>query len=109
MTQPHVSMTQEQLDGLLAKAVASSPPSTHSLSKDELENVVSKGIQKAFVAFGIATDHPLEMQKDFAFLRSLRNGVEGIRSHTLRVICGTIVTGLIALIWLGYKVFAGSK
>lgn len=106
----HVTLTQEQLDTLLAKAIASSPVGASSVDNSKLEEIVSSGIQKAFLIIGIGSDNPLEMQQDFAFLRSMRTGVEAMKSRTVQLMLGSILTGLGTIVWLGYKAFtSGSK
>ena len=48
------------------------------------------------------TDHR-EMQEDMIFLRRLRNTSETVKSRSIVVLVGTIITGMIAAVWIGLR------
>lgn len=103
MDQTPLAITSAQLDELLAKALTSNPPGKTSLTADELEHITTKAIQGAFKTIGIDAENALEMQKDFAFIRSLREGADSMKNKALITVVGTLVAGLLALIGLGIK------
>jgi hypothetical protein len=64
---------------------------------------MTKAVKQAFTSFGISAEDPLEMQKDFAFIRTLRVGSASLKTHGLVTLIGILVTAATTLIWLGVK------
>jgi hypothetical protein len=99
-----VVMSKDDLSALLREAVSQTPPSkVASLSNDELESLVERGVKNAFTKIGIDCKNPLEMQKDFAFIRRVRKSADQIRSQGMITAVGILVTAVITVIWLGIK------
>jgi hypothetical protein len=73
------------------------------LTEDELEALATRVLAKAFITIGISVEDPIEMQKDFHFIRSLRVGSSTLRNHFLITIVGSIATALASLVYLGFK------
>lgn len=103
MEQSNYTLSQAQLDELLARAVAAHPPGKTSLTPEELESITTKAITGAFVAIGIDAENALEMQQDFAFIRRLREGTESMKNKALITVVGTMIAGLFTLVGLGIK------
>ena len=53
--------------------------------------------------FGVDTEDPIEVQRDFQFVRDMRNTTESIKGKTVIAMTGTIVVGLLAVLWIGIK------
>lgn len=105
--QQNLVLSQEQLEVLLARAVASGSASNPALSEKDLEHLVSRAIQRAFVAIGIATDDPINMQQDFSFLRSLRTSTQRIKWQGVTAIVGATITAIIGMIVVGFRSYFG--
>lgn len=73
------------------------------LTEPELEEIISKSVQSAFISMGIDAQDPIEMQKDFQHLREFRYTTEKIRAKTILSLVGLFVVGFASLIWLGLK------
>jgi hypothetical protein len=74
-----------------------------TLTKGELKEIVSESVYETFTLLGLDHENPLEMQRDFQYLREWRTASEKIKTQGLTVIIGIIITGLCAALWLGLK------
>ena len=66
----------------------------------------TKAIQALFLTLGVDTSEPkqiLEMQRDFAYLRSWRQSIDLVRTRGLGTAVMVIVTGALGLLWLTFK------
>ncbi len=68
-----------------------------------MEEIVEKSVRQTLISLGLATDDPIEMQKDFQYIRSLRTSTESVKSKALLALVGVVVSGMAAAIWLGFK------
>lgn len=82
------------------------------LSKLEIIDLVSdgvdKGIERAFIRLGVDHSSPIEMQKDFQFMRSSRNFIQSMATKAVSTIIVLGVSALIGYMVLGMEV-AGTK
>lgn len=83
---------------------------TTTLSTAEIEQIASEAARKAvretFLALGVnATDSEsiVEVQKDFAHVRESRLAFAAIKTRAYVVATGTVVTGIIAAIWMALR------
>lgn len=67
-------------------------------NNDEIERD-SKRLADALVRLGLDVDDPVELQKDFAFLRSQREFYSTATRHGFMVILGLAISGVGAAIW----------
>jgi len=75
----------------------------------QIQEIVSKGVEQAFVRMGIQADNPIEMQKDFQHLREWRTSMEAVKRKSVLSAIGVIVAGIITAIWVGVRaLFNGS-
>lgn len=95
-----VTVSRNDLRELLQEAVATAPP---GLNHDDLKKIVSAGVKEAFTKIGIEACEPISMQKDFAFLRSLRNTGQRMKNVALVTLVGLVVTTVCSAFWLGIK------
>ncbi|UZE51924.1 hypothetical protein ONR75_15950 [Rhodopseudomonas sp. P2A-2r] len=77
------------------------------LHKEGIDDVVMKTVINLLTSFGFEEDERKELKKDFIHLRKWRISVESAEGLTVKVIVGTIVSGLVAAVWLGFKAFVG--
>ncbi len=68
-----------------------------------LRSVVEETIMELFIRLGIATTEPIEMQKDFMYLRSLREASQAMKKKTFLTITGVVVTTFLAFIIIQIK------
>ncbi len=74
-----------------------------SLTRDELNEIVSECIHATFTQLGLDHKHPLEMQRDFQYLRDWRSASEQIKTKGLLVLVVIVVTGTLGALWIGFK------
>ncbi|XUM19733.1 hypothetical protein ACRAVF_18890 [Bradyrhizobium oligotrophicum S58] len=84
---------------MLAEQRAVAPP--------DLDTVVLKTISTILTSFGIEEEDRKELQADFRHLRKWRKSVESAQSLTFKVVVGTIASGVLGALWLGFKTLMG--
>lgn len=105
-----IVMSREDLSAVLREAVSQTPPSkSASLTTAEMANIARDGVKRAFTELGIDCTHPLETQKDFAFIRSMRKNADTYRKYGITTVIGLVISGLGTLLFLGAKAVFGSK
>jgi len=72
-----------------------------------MKALISETVKETMLTLGVRTDDPLEVQKDFAWLRETRTTVGSVRVKTLLAGAGLAVTALGALTWAGVKSILG--
>lgn len=70
-----------------------------ALAKIAAQTAAREVLHELFVALGINTDDPTEMQKDMAFVRNWRLSADAIKRQGIVAAVGVIVVGVLALIW----------
>lgn len=77
--------------------------STHAVMEDIAERAAQKALDGFFVRLGVDTSDPIAMQKDFAFVRGLREGWGDTKRRGIlagvTVAVSAAVASLIALLW----------
>lgn len=76
----------------------------------QLEAIVEKGVRKGFADAGLRTDEADqidEARKDFAFVRSLRRGINGTASKIGWVVILAVLGGAFWLFQMGLNVWRG--
>ncbi len=76
---------------------------TVTMTESEVELLVERTVLHTFERFGIDPDDPIEVQKDFSFVRDWRKSVKAVRSKALITAVGIVVVGIAAALWLGFK------
>lgn len=71
------------------------------------DSMIMKTIATILVSFGIEEDDRKELRADFQHLRKWRKSVEQAQSMTFKAVVGTLMTGFIAVVWLGIKTWLG--
>jgi len=73
------------------------------MDEKELRKVVMDTVKETLLSLGIEPHDPLDMQKDFSYLRDLRLMSESIKSKSVLTIIGALSLGALAMIALGLK------
>ena len=67
------------------------------------KRVISEAVKETLLHLGLDIDNPAELRKDFNHLRDWRESSESIKRHAISTIVGTLVTGGLALLFVGLK------
>ncbi|MCI0598746.1 MAG: hypothetical protein L0Y60_04365 [Beijerinckiaceae bacterium] len=73
------------------------------MTKDEITKIVEEAVEKTLQRLGIDVSEPIEMQKDFALVRSWRQSTEAVRHKGLMTMIGILIAGTAGALWLGIK------
>ena len=77
------------------------------MDRDEIRDIAHEAaehaVQEVFLRYGIDAGKPLEVQKDFAYLRQQRSGAEAVGLVVKRTVIGLAVTGALALLLIGVQ------
>ena len=92
-------MEEQELRDLIREELeASRAPTTVAVA-----DAVRLAVQETLVTMGMDATDPLQLQKDMAFIRELRETSEKVKSRGLLVLMGILVTALASAVWLGIK------
>lgn len=73
------------------------------MTESEIKRVASEAakaaVEEMFVRFGLPTDKPTDIQKDFQHLRSWREASETVKKQGLVTAVGIITLAILGLIW----------
>jgi hypothetical protein len=67
------------------------------------EAAADRAVGLLFEKLGIRHSDPYEMQKDFAHLREWRITCEQVRGKSMLTIMSVTITGIVALLLIGFK------
>lgn len=101
-----MSLTQHQVEEI-AREAARKAANEASLSKEEVQQVVTESVRQTLIQLGISGDDPIEMQKDMRHLREWRTSMENIHRRSLLAMIGIAITGAGAALWVGIKELLG--
>lgn len=73
------------------------------ITEDQLRVVIRETVHETFLTLGIDIEHPLEMQKDFQGLREFRLLLGSMRTKSILVLTGFLVSAMVGAVWLGIK------
>jgi hypothetical protein len=76
-----------------------------TISKVEMQAIVSEAVHQTLVQMGVDVSSPLDMQRDFQHLRDWRMAQEAIKRKGYLAMASILVTGFVALLWIGFKHF----
>ena len=66
-----------------------------TIAKEAAHEAVNEMLEK----FGVDIEHPLEMQEDFAFMRSYRKLSQRVGSRVIMTIVTLVTAGIGGLVW----------
>lgn len=98
-------MSEHERVGDLSKDELVKVIDKHTLSADEMRAIVKEAVHETLVQLGVDTSSPLEMQRDFQHLRDWRMAQETIRRKGYLTMMSIFVTGVLGLLWIGFKDF----
>lgn len=70
---------------------------------DATREVIRATVKETLVSLGIDADNPIEVQRDLAYLREFRTNVTSMVRRALLAAIGGLVTGGLAVLWLGLR------
>lgn len=73
------------------------------LSRAELHGIIESTVESTLIRLGLDPEQPFEAQKDFAYLRQLREGSAATRLAVVGVIFTGGVTALGTLLYFGVQ------
>lgn len=65
--------------------------------------VVKEAVMETLLAIGVDTSNPIAMQADFRFIREFREGATAFKRKGMGAVAVTLVSGLLAVLWLGIR------
>ena len=81
------------------------------MNRDEVREVAhdaaEHAVQEVFLRYGIDAGNPIEVQKDFAYLRQQRAAAEAVAPIVKRTVIGLVITGVLALLVIGFQNWVG--
>lgn len=77
-----------------------------NLTRAEISEIVATAVEDTLIKLGVAATDPLEMQRDFQFVRDFRKASESIQQKGVVVIMTILLSGCMAAIWIGLKKMA---
>jgi len=79
------------------------------ITKHELDSIVEdaveRGVKKTLLLLGVDTSNPIEVQKDFAYIRNVRIGSSSTRVAVMGGFIASGVAGLGTLLYFGIQFF----
>ena len=94
---------EQERVGDLSKSELKEVINEHTLSADEMRVIVKSAVHETLTQLGVDTSSPLEMQRDFQHLRDWRMAQEVIRRKGYMTLVGVLLTGVLGLVWIGFK------
>ena len=82
---------------------------TVTLTREELQNLVRQSVHETLTSLGIDSDDPMEMQRDFKWLREFRQSAGSLKQKSVWAIIFTLISGGGALLVMGLKTLLSSK
>ena len=79
------------------------------MTDEQIERVVRMTVRETLTTVGLDCAHPLDMQKDLAFIRRMRKYSEQIGSRIVCIVVGTFVVFAIGGLWLAIKGHLGKS
>lgn len=73
------------------------------MTKDDIDEVVSKAVKETLTSLGFQADNPLEAQRDMQFLRAWRNSTEAVKRQSIATTIAVLTAGILGLIWVTFK------
>lgn len=73
--------------------------------RDELEQLIANGVERAFRDVGFNRKDVFEFRKDLTFLREWRLMCDSVRSKSLLTLVTLGITGLVGLLLIGFTMW----
>jgi hypothetical protein len=79
------------------------------MDDETIRKIARETVAEVFRTLGVDTKDPLEVQRDFAYVRSSRLASEKIALSVRLALAGTVVSGTLAMLWIGIKAAISGK
>lgn len=76
---------------------------TKALINDVANKAADRTVDRTLTSFGVDTSNPLQVQADFEFLRNMRQTWTTVKSRSIFVALGLMVTGFFSFLWSAIK------
>jgi len=76
---------------------------TKALINDVAEKAANETMERTMTTFGIDVANPLEVQADFRFIRGMRENWNSVKSRSIFVAVGLMITGFFTFLWAAVK------
>lgn len=96
-------MTRDDVQSIVAEVLAEQK----RLHEDHIDDTVLRTITTLMTSFGLEEEDRRELQADFRHLRRWRKSIEQTQTYAFKTIVTVIVTGLVGVVWLGFKTVLG--
>jgi hypothetical protein len=76
------------------------------MTEDDIRKIVRSAVRETLIEIGVDASAPgaiIAIQQDFAFLRRQRQVSEQIGVAVRRGLVGTLIVGIAAALWVGFK------
>jgi hypothetical protein len=98
-------MTQREIEAMLASEAMKSLLTEIAVRAAEAatKRTAETTVNEVLTRLGIDHNDPLEMQADFRWVRDFRQTSSDVRSKSIIIILGILITGSTAAFWIGLK------
>lgn len=73
------------------------------MDEKQVREIVKESVKETLVTLGIEACDPIDMQRDFQFLREVRQTAEKVKGKAILAAVGVLVAALLGVLWLGFK------
>lgn len=74
-----------------------------TLTTEELREIVRESVKETLTSLGIQTADPIEMQRDFQFVRDMRTSTRSARAKVYLTLMGAALSGIGFVVWEGVR------
>ena len=82
-------------------------PEVEALLRQIASEAARQAVERTLTSYGIDPENPFEFQKDMLHLREWRLRAERIQEKGLMTITVIVITGIAAMIWIGFRTKLG--
>lgn len=93
-----MSLTREEVEAIAERAAQKA-----ALDEAELQRLIAKTVEQTLTQLGVEHDDPLEMQRDFQYLREFRTTSATLKERGLLALIAIMLSGFVALLVMGVK------
>jgi hypothetical protein len=99
------TMTEKQIEALMASEAMRKVLTEVAVrvSESTSKRAAEAAVLETLTKLGIDHTDPLEMQADFRWVRDFRRSSTDLRSKSILILLGILITGSVAAFWIGLK------